>query len=296
MLLFWVSGLSSSSLVAHSVSKRSGYCSLCRSPQSAHTVSRHMALFDKGHKHSLINSSRSASRSSQFSGKTTWCFHNVLHRPACVAFVPSVTVFRLAADQSLCLYSPQKNKSINAAVSGCRIPSWMGREGWGRRARCWSLHRFSRYVMCHVSLLQRDECIEASCDTLLSFWYQPHRESDWANQSLSQASWTAGRHPSKWTGKCCGSLPLRQILVNSIWMTAGLTITIVIFSTAAERESHTLDVGTKTINQKGTEVIRWTEQILGDISVFFFTRSSIFSDDCSLRFITRSFFIWMEFE
>lgn len=44
---------------------------LRRSPQSACTVSRHMALFDKGHKHSLINSSRSASSSSQFSGKTT---------------------------------------------------------------------------------------------------------------------------------------------------------------------------------------------------------------------------------
>lgn len=55
---------------------------------------------------------------------------------------------RFAADQTLGLYSPQENKNVNAAVSGCGIPRTTG-----DRARCWSLHGFSCFVMCQVSLL-----------------------------------------------------------------------------------------------------------------------------------------------
>lgn len=41
----------------------------------------------------LIESSRSASCSSQFSGKTTWCFQNVVHQQAWVEFVPTCSLW-----------------------------------------------------------------------------------------------------------------------------------------------------------------------------------------------------------
>lgn len=40
----------------------------------------------------LIESSRSVSYSSQFSGKTTWCFQNVVHQQAWVEFVPTCSL------------------------------------------------------------------------------------------------------------------------------------------------------------------------------------------------------------
>lgn len=55
MLLFWVSGPVCSSSVAACVSRWSGFCSQRCSPQTANAVSSHMALFDKGHKHSKLN-------------------------------------------------------------------------------------------------------------------------------------------------------------------------------------------------------------------------------------------------
>lgn len=51
MLLFLVSGRTCSSSVVPCVFQWLGYCLRCCSPQTAHTVSSHMALFDKGHKH-----------------------------------------------------------------------------------------------------------------------------------------------------------------------------------------------------------------------------------------------------
>lgn len=90
--LFLVSGLACSSLVAQYVSQRSGLLFTAPQPtKRSHCLQPYGIVWQRTQTF-LIESSRSVSSRSQFSGKTTWCFQNVVHQQAWVEYVPTCSL------------------------------------------------------------------------------------------------------------------------------------------------------------------------------------------------------------